>query len=37
MKAKTVGIIIGVSAVGIISYLIYRKIKKLTIWDIFGL
>jgi len=34
MKPKTVGIIIGISAIGIISYLIYRKIKKITFWDI---
>lgn len=34
MEPKTIGIIIGVGAIGIISYLIYRKIKKFTIWDL---
>lgn len=34
MKPKTIGIIIGIGAIGLISYLIYRKVKKVTIWDI---
>ncbi len=33
-KVKAVGLAIGLGAIGIISYLIYRKIKKTTIWDI---